>query len=241
MVAEAREPRREISGAFAFWGLLLRALAMELLHKLKELLDPTYLIQVFGYPGLTAIVFLETGALVFFLPGDSLLFMAGLFAGEGTLNLGMLFLLLIPAAIIGDALSYFIGSRTGPALFNKPESKLFKPQHMKAAQDFYEKHGGKAIILARFMPIVRTFVPVVAGIAKMPYRRFAMFNVVGGISWVVSMTVAGYFLGQFEIVKKRIELIVIGIIFLSILPGIISWAKARFGGDKPVPTTPPSA
>ena len=131
---------------------------MELIHKLKELLDPTHLIQMFGYPGLTAIVFLETGALVFFLPGDSLLFMAGLFAGEGTLNLGMLMLLLIPAAVIGDALSYQIGLRTGPALFNKPESRFFKPQHMKAAHDFYEKHGGKAIILARFMQIGRAHV-----------------------------------------------------------------------------------
>lgn len=200
---------------------------METVHKLKELLDPTHLIQLFGYPGLTAIVFLETGAMIFFLPGDSLLFMAGLFAGEGTLNLGILQLLLIPAAVMGDATSYFIGSRMGPALFSRPESKLFKPAHMKAAHDFYEKHGGKAIILARFMPIVRTFVPVVAGIGKMPYRRFFSFNVVGGVSWVVSMTVAGYFLGQFEFVKKRIELIVIGIILLSVLPGVIAWLKAR--------------
>lgn len=202
---------------------------MELLHKLKGYIDPTYLIQVFGYPGLTAIVFLETGAMIFFLPGDSLLFMAGLFAGEGTLNLGLLQLLLIPAAVLGDATSYFIGMKMGPALFNRPNSKLFKPEHMKAAHDFYEKHGGKAIILARFMPIVRTFVPVVAGIGKMPYRRFAMFNIIGGVSWVTSMTVAGYFLGQFEWVKKHIELIVIGIIFISILPGIIAWAQARFG------------
>ena len=200
---------------------------METVHKLKELLDPTHLIQLFGYPGLTAIVFFETGAMIFFLPGDSLLFMAGLFAGEGTLNLGILQLLLIPAAVLGDATSYFIGSRMGPALFSRPESKLFKPAHMKAAHDFYEKHGGKAIILARFMPIVRTFVPVVAGIGKMPYRRFFSFNVVGGVSWVVSMTVAGYFLGQFEFVKKRIELIVIGIIVLSVLPGVIAWLKAR--------------
>jgi membrane-associated protein len=209
---------------------------LELLKSLKEQIDPTYLIQTFGYPGLTAIVFLETGALVFFLPGDSLLFMAGLFAGEGTLNLLMLQALLIPAAIIGDALSYYIGSKVGPALFNRPESRFFKPQHMKAAADFYEKHGGKAIILARFMPIVRTFVPVVAGIGKMPYRRFAMFNIVGGISWVTSMTVAGYFLGQFEFVKKRIELIVIGIIFLSILPGILAWLKNR--GNSATPPAP---
>lgn len=218
---------------------------METLHKLKELLDPTYLIQLFGYPGLTLIVFLETGAMIFFLPGDSLLFMAGLFAGNGDLNLLFLQLLLIPAAILGDATSYFIGSKMGPALFNKPDSKLFKPQHMKAAHDFYERHGGKAIIMARFMPIVRTFVPVVAGIAKMPYRRFASFNMVGGALWVSSMTVAGYFLGQFEFVKKRIELIVIGIIVLSVLPGFIAWLKARKGGGgggavQPV-VTPPGA
>ena len=203
---------------------------METLHQLKQYLDPTYLIQLFGYPGLTLIVFVETGAMIFFLPGDSLLFMAGLFAGNGDLNLGVLQLLLIPAAILGDATSYFIGSKMGPALFSKPESKLFKPQHMKAAHDFYEKHGGKAIIMARFMPIVRTFVPVVAGIGKMPYRRFAAFNAVGGAAWVSSMTLAGYFLGQFEIVKKHIELMVIGIIFLSVLPGIIAWLRARKGG-----------
>lgn len=202
---------------------------MDFLHQLKSQIDPTYLIQTYGYAGLTAIVFAETGAMVFFLPGDSLLFMAGLFAGEGTLSLALLQLLLIPAAIIGDATSYFIGLKMGPALFNKPDSKLFKPEHMKAAHDFYEKHGGKAIILARFMPIVRTFVPVVAGIGKMPYRRFATFNIVGGAAWVSSMTVAGYFLGQIPFVKKNIELMVIGIIFLSILPGIIAWAKARFG------------
>jgi len=212
---------------------------MELLHKLKGYLDPTYLIQLFGYPGLTAIVFLETGAMIFFLPGDSLLFMAGLFAGNGDLNIFLLQLLLIPAAILGDATSYIIGSRMGPALFNRPESKFFKPAHMKAAHDFYEKHGGKAIILARFMPIVRTFVPVVAGIAKMPYRRFATFNIVGGISWVVSMTVAGYFLGQFEWVQKNIEKIVIGIIFVSVLPGLVAWLKSRMA-PKAV-ATPPNA
>ncbi len=200
---------------------------METLRQFKEFIDPTHLIQLFGYPGLTLIVFLETGAMVFFLPGDSLLFMAGLFAGGGELNLFYLWALLIPAAIIGDAVSYFIGSKVGPALFNKPESRLFKPAHMKAAHDFYERHGGKAIIMARFMPIVRTFVPVVAGIGKMPYQRFAMFNAVGGILWVVSMTIAGYFLGQIPFVKKNLELMVIGIIFLSILPGIIAWLRAR--------------
>ena len=207
---------------------------METLHKLKEFIDPTHLIQMFGYPGLTLIVFLETGAMIFFLPGDSLLFMAGLFAGNGDLNILALWALLIPAAIIGDATSYFIGAKMGPALFNKPDSKLFKPAHMKVAHDFYEKHGGKAIIMARFMPIVRTFVPVVAGIGKMPYRRFAAFNAAGGVLWVMSMTIAGYFLGQIPFVKKNIELMVIGIIVLSVLPGVIAWLRAR-------KTPPPAA
>ncbi len=206
---------------------------METLKQLKEFIDPTHLIQMFGYPGLTLIVFLETGAMVFFLPGDSLLFMAGLFAGNGTLSLLGLWGLLIPAAIIGDALSYFIGKKMGPALFNRPDSKLFKPAHMKAASDFYEKHGGKAIIMARFMPIVRTFVPVVAGIGNMPYKRFATFNIVGGVAWVISMTVAGYFLGGIDLVKNNIEKVIILIIFLSILPGIIAWFRNRGGGPGP--------
>ena len=200
---------------------------METLKQLKQFINPEYLIQAFGYPGLTAIVFLETGAMVFFLPGDSLLFLAGLFAGEGTLSLWMLQLLLIPAAVLGDATSYFIGARMGPALFNRPDSKLFKPQYMEAAKAFYEKHGGKAIILARFTPIVRTFVPVVAGIAKMPYSRFASFNVIGGVAWVVSMTVAGFFLGSIPFVKKNIELMVILVVVISVLPIFFSWLKAR--------------
>ena len=212
---------------------------MEILRQFKEFIDPTHLIQLFGYPGLTLIVFLETGAMIFFLPGDSLLFMAGLFAGNGDLNIFALWALLIPAAIIGDATSYFIGMKMGPALFNKPESRFFKPAHMKAAHDFYEKHGGKAIIMARFMPIVRTFVPVVAGIGKMPYKRFAAFNAAGGFLWVTSMTIAGYFLGQIPFVKKNIELMVIGIIVLSILPGIIAWLRAR--NAPPAVPAPPGA
>jgi membrane-associated protein len=205
---------------------------MELLERLLGLIrDPGALIEWAGYPGLALIIFVETGALVFFLPGDSLLFMAGLYAGKGDLNLGLLQLLLIPAAVLGDATSYYIGTRTGPAIFNRPESRLFKPAHLKAAHDFYERHGGKAIILARFMPIVRTFVPVVAGVAQMPYRRFVSFNVVGGAAWVTSMTVAGYFLGQFDFVKKRIELIVVAIIVVSVLPAVVAWARARFGAQ----------
>lgn len=202
---------------------------MELFSKLIGLIrDPGALVEWAGYPGLALIIFVETGALIFFLPGDSLLFMAGLYAGKGDLNIWLLQLLLIPAAIIGDATSYIIGARMGPAIFNKPKSRFFNPEHLKAAHAFYERHGGQAIILARFMPIVRTFVPVVAGVAQMPYRRFASFNIVGGVAWVSSMTVAGYFLGQIEFVRKRIELIVVGIILLSILPAVVAWAKHRF-------------
>lgn len=202
---------------------------MELLHKLLDLIrNPGELIQWGGYPGLALIIFLETGALVFFLPGDSLLVTAGLYAAKGDLSILWLNLLLIPMAIIGDAVSYVIGSRSGPKLFNKPESRFFKPQHLRAAAAFYEKHGGKAIIIARFMPLVRTFVPVVAGVAQMPYRRFASFNVIGGAAWVLSMTLLGYLLGNVvPNIDKHIEKVIIAIVFLSILPGIIEWFRHR--------------
>jgi len=211
---------------------------------LTWLRDPGQAVMWAGYWGMALIIFLETGALVAFLPGDSLLVVAGTFAalpeGDG-LKLNLLYLnaLLIPCAILGDATSYFIGSRMGPALFNRPESRFFKPAHVQAARDFYEKHGGKAIIIARFMPLVRTFVPVVAGVAKMPYSRFAMFNVVGGASWVLSMTVIGYFVGQLvPNIGKHIEKVVIVVVFLSILPGIISWWKNRNGPAAPTGTQP---
>lgn len=190
--------------------------------------DPRPLVAMAGIPGMALIIFLETGAMVFFLPGDSLLFVAGLFAGEGTLNIIHLNAVLIPAAIIGDATSYFIGARSGGRLFNKPESRFFKPAHLQKAAAFYEKHGGKAIIIARFMPIVRTFVPVVAGMAKMSYRRFATYNVIGAAAWVLSMTLLGYFAGKsFPTLGKHIEKVIIVIVFVSILPGIIEWWKAH--------------
>ncbi len=184
-----------------------------------------------GYPGMMLIIFLETGALVAFLPGDSLLVVAGTYAAKGDLNILLLNALLIPMAIIGDAVSYFIGSKSGPALFNKPNSRFFKPDNMKAAHAFYEKHGGKAIIVARFMPIVRTFVPVVAGIAGMPYKRFAAYNIIGGASWVLSMTLLGFFIGQVvPDIGKHIEKVIIVVVFISILPGIIGWYKNRKAG-----------
>ena len=206
-----------------------------LVHLLNLLRHPDLLIQSLGawgqmglYAGLAAIVFAETGAMVFFLPGDSLLVTAGLFAASGQLDLAMLNLILIPMAIAGDATSYFIGKKSGPHLFNRPRSRFFRPEHVKAAHDFYERHGGKAIIIARFMPFVRTFVPVVAGVAQMTYRSFAAFNVIGGAAWVLSMTLIGYTLGSvFPSIIKHIELLVVLIVLVSILPGIIEFARAR--------------
>jgi membrane-associated protein len=199
--------------------------------------DPGELIRWGGYPALAVIIFAETGAMIFFLPGDSLLVMAGLFAAKGDLDIVFLNVLLIPLAILGDATSYWIGARTGPRLFNRPRSRLFRPEHVKAAHDFYERHGGKAIILARFMPLVRTFVPVVAGVAGMTYRRFAMFNVVGAAAWILSMTLTGYVLGtSFPLLVKHIEKVIIVVVFLSILPGIVEYAKARArAGRAPAP------
>ena len=201
-----------------------------LLHLLR---DPRPLVAAAGYPGLALIVFLETGAMIFFLPGDSLLVTAGIFAHEGTLNLFALNALLIPAAIFGDACSYFIGARMGPRIFNRPKSRLFNPAHVQAAHAFYEKHGGAAIILARFMPLVRTFVPVVAGVGKMPFRRFAMFNAVGGAAWVMSMTFIGFFLVEifnrvFHVdLDKHIEKVIIAVVVVSISPAVIAWLRER--------------
>ncbi len=202
--------------------------------------DPGELIRWGGYPALAAIVFLETGAMIFFLPGDSLLVMAGLYAAQGSLDIAFLNLLLIPLAVAGDATSYWIGARTGPHLFNRPRSRFFNPDHVKAAHAFYERHGGKAIILARFMPLVRTFVPVVAGIGGMGYRRFAFFNVIGAAGWILSMTLMGYVAGtRFPILVKHIEKVIIVVVFVSILPGIIAYAKARLGKRMPAPGAEP--
>jgi membrane-associated protein len=190
--------------------------------------DPGELIRWGGYPALALIVFLETGALVFFLPGDSLLVMAGVYAAKGDLSILALNLLLIPMAIAGDATSYTIGRRSGPMLFNRPRSRFFRPEHVLLAKAFYEKHGGKAIILARFMPLVRTFVPVVAGVAQMRYRRFAEFNVIGGAAWVLSMTLLGYGLGNsIPNLDRHIEKVIVVVVLLSVTPGLVEVLRAR--------------
>lgn len=195
---------------------------------LDILRNPGPLIEWGGYPALALIVFLETGAMVFFLPGDSLLVVAGLYAAKGDLSLLYLNLLLIPCAVLGDACSYWIGSRSGPHIFNRPRSRFFRPDLLRKAHDFYEKHGGITIIVARFMPLVRTFVPVVAGVAGMTYRRFAAYNVMGGAAWVVSMTFIGYFLGGLvPSIDKHIEKLIILIVLVSIAPGIVGYLRAR--------------
>jgi membrane-associated protein len=193
------------------------------------LMDVQGLIQTGGYVALAVIVFVETGLMVgFFLPGDSLLVTAGLFAAKGDLNIVLLNVLLSVCAIAGDATGYFIGRRLGPALFKREDSLFFKKKHLIAAHDFYEKHGGKTIIIARFVPVIRTFAPVVAGIGQMPYRRFAAFNVFGGIGWVFLMTMIGYSLIKlFPGIEKHIHIVIIVVIVLSILPGIIEYVRAK--------------
>ena len=191
--------------------------------------DVRGLVQAGGYVALAIIVFTETGLMIgFFLPGDSLLVTAGLFAAKGDLNIVLLNALLMTCAILGDATGYFIGRKLGPALFRKEDSLLFKKKHLIATHEFYERHGGKTIIIARFVPVVRTFAPVVAGMANMGYRRFAAFNIIGGIGWVFSMTMIGYLLVTlFPATEKHIEKVIIIVVFVSLLPGLIEWLRAR--------------
>jgi membrane-associated protein len=191
------------------------------------------LINLVGMTGIPFIVFAETGLMFgFFLPGDSLLVTAGVFAARGDLNIFVLIPVLIVAAIAGNATGYFIGSRAGHALYSRPNSFFFRREHLVRTHEFYERHGGKTIILAQFMPIVRTFAPVVAGAAGMTYRRFASFNVVGAACWIPSMTLTGFFLARLAKaqgvdIEKRIDVVVAIVIFLSLLPGLIAWLRGR--------------
>ena len=202
---------------------------MEFLHDLHDPEGLQRLIKAGGYLLLFAIVFAETGLLIgFFLPGDSLLFIAGFFVSStGALSLPLLMVLLCVAAIAGDSVGYFIGRKAGPAIFARPDSRFFKRKHLDSAHEFYEKHGPKTIVLARFVPIVRTFAPTVAGAAGMDYRQFLIYNVIGGIGWICSMLLLGYFLGGIAVIQKNLDKAVVGIVFLSILPMIIHAIKER--------------
>jgi membrane-associated protein len=182
-----------------------------------------------GYAILVTIVFIETGLFVgFFLPGDSLLITAGLVAATGALNIWWLNALLIVAAVVGDSVGYAIGWRIGPRLFTRPKSLLFNPRHVERTRAFYARHGAKTIVIARFVPIVRTFAPVVAGVGQMEYRRFIFYNVAGGVGWVTSMTWAGYLLGQtVPNINEHIHVLVVVVILLSLIPIAIELVRER--------------
>ena len=187
------------------------------------------LIRWGGYLVLVAIVFTETGLLVgFFLPGDSLLITAGLVAAAGSLNIWWLNLLLAVAAIVGDNVGYAIGARIGPRLFTRPKSLLFNPDHVRRTREFYARHGAKTIVIARFVPIIRTFAPVVAGVGQMAYRRFVFYNIAGGIGWVASMTWAGYLLGRaIPDIADHIHVVVIVVVILSVIPIVLEIVRER--------------
>ena len=222
---------------------------MELIYYLVDLflhLDKhlNEVIQDYGlwtYLILFLIVFCETGLVVTpILPGDSLLFAAGaLSAIAGSpLNVWLLFLLLCVAAIIGDTVNYWIGSYIGPKVFRQERSRFFKKEYLLRTQDFYEKYGAKTIIIARFVPIIRTFAPFVAGIGSMNYLRFITYNIVGGVLWVTICLFAGYFFGKLEIVSKNFSLVVLAIIFISVLPVIVEVLRNRLGSKNPPPSAP---
>jgi len=198
----------------------------DLFHRIY---DVESLVRVGGLLALTAIVFTETGLLVgFFLPGDSLLVTAGIFAATGDLDLWTLNLALSLAAISGDSVGYGIGAKTGPMIFKREDSLFFHRKHLLTAKHFYEQYGGFTIFIARFIPILRTFAPVVAGVGKMHYGRFLAYNVCGGIFWVASMTLAGYFLGTMvPNIQEQIHVVIAVVIFLSLLPGIAKFAREK--------------
>ena len=202
-----------------------------LLDLFHQLTDVQQLVRLGGYVGLTAIIFAETGLLVgFFLPGDSLLVTAGLLSSQPQfgLNIWVLGALLTVAAIVGNSVGFAIGFYTGPRLFTRDDSLLFKKRHLFRAHEFYERHGGKTLVIARFMPIVRTFVPVVAGLAAMRFRVYTAYNVLGAVLWIWSMLFIGYFLGRYiPGIENHITKVILAVIFLSLLPGIISWQRER--------------
>lgn len=177
------------------------------------------------------IIFCETGLVVTpFLPGDSLLFVAGALAAisSNQINIHLLAMLLVLAAVLGDAVNYFIGRFFGEKLFSRPDSKIFKQAYLEKTHLFYTRHGGKAIILARFAPIVRTFAPFVAGMGKMSYRHFSIFNIIGGLVWVLSFTYLGYFFGELPFVQQNLKLLIVAIIFISLLPAVIGVIKSKY-------------
>jgi len=196
-------------------------------QRLLELVR-TLLASPLGLTGLFGIVFAETGLLVgFFLPGDSLLFSVGVASGASGVNVFALGAMLMCAAIIGDNTGYFLGRKAGPKIFSRPKSKFFNPEHLKRTQEFYNRYGGRAVIYARFVPIVRTCTPFIAGVARMRYSRFLLFSICGGVFWIAFMTTLGYQLGQVPLVQKHFEKVVLGVSVLSLVPAVLEARKAR--------------
>ena len=180
------------------------------------------------YALLFVIIFIETGLVIWpFLPGDSLLFVTGALAAAGGMDIALVMTVLVCAALTGDNCNYWIGRYVGPRIFHYERSRWFNPEHLKRARAFYDRHGGKTIILARFIPIVRTYVPFVAGIGSMPYTRYIGWCVVGALAWVVSLCLLGYFFGNIPMVKKNLTVVIVLIVLVSISPGLFAWLKAR--------------
>ncbi|MEN8654946.1 VTT domain-containing protein [Streptomyces sp. 21So2-11] len=202
-------------------------------------LEPTYLLEQFGLAGLLLIVFAESGLLIgFFLPGDSLLFTTGILVTTGVLDtpLWLVCTLVVLSAVIGDQVGYLFGRKVGPSLFNRPDSKLFKQENVQKAHEFFEKYGPKSLILARFVPVVRTFTPIIAGVSKMNYRSFVTFNIIGGVLWGAGVTLLGAALGNVQFVHENIEAILIGIVLVSVLPIVIEFLRARSKNKKAAAT-----
>lgn len=207
-----------------------------ILHVDEHLANVIAQFGVWTYVLLFAVIFAETGLVVTpFLPGDSLLFAVGALAGGGFLQIGVVYLLMLAAAVLGDTVNYWIGYRLGPKVFAKEKSRLLNKAYLDKTHEFYEKHGGKTIILARFMPIIRTFAPFVAGIGKMHYGTFLLYNVIGAVLWVTSFLFAGYFFGGLPFVKANFEYMVFGIIGLSLLPMAIEYLRYKWGPKKSKP------
>ncbi|HEY8374203.1 MAG TPA: VTT domain-containing protein [Pseudonocardiaceae bacterium] len=195
-------------------------------------LDPEYLITAMGpfaLVGICLIVFAECGLFTFFMPGDSLLFVTGLFVASGALGypLWLVCVLLTAAALLGNVVGYWIGWAVGPALFNRPKARLLKKEHIDKTHEFFEKYGARAIVLARFVPVVRTFITATAGVGRMDPKKYFTYSVIGGIAWAAGITVLGYFLGNISFVKENIEGILILIVLISVIPIIIEYVKAR--------------
>lgn len=206
------------------------------LHLDKYLQQVIIQFDSWTYLILFIVVFCETGLVVTpLLPGDSLLFAGGAFAATGSLKLSWMLIGLSVAAILGDTVNYWIGKLIGPRAFQNPNSRIFKKEYLERTHKFFEKYGAKTIVLARFVPIVRTFAPFVAGVGEMSYGQFITYNIVGGLAWVFSCTLAGYFFGNIPIVKNNFTLVILGIVFVSVLPGVFEYLRHRAGERAALP------